>query len=184
MNAGLISERYAKALYLFAEESKTTESVYNEARLFTQVFAQNLAINNVIDNPIVSSEDKQNLILTAAGKDVSKTFERFVEMLIENKRENQVQFIMLKFLDIYRENHNILRGELTTAVAIDANTEKQLTRLIENQTNSNIEFTKIVDPDVLGGFRLEIDNNLWDGTIANQLMFIREKYKEKNSKIF
>lgn len=184
MNAGLISERYAKALYEFAVNNNSLQDVYQSVSLLTQVYAQNSELKNFIDNPIVSSTDKKKLILTASGEKLGESFERFVNLLIENKREKQIQFILLKFLDLYRENHNILRGELTTAITIDNKTEKQLIHLIENQTKASIEFNKIVDPNVLGGFKLEIDNNQWDATIAKQLELIREKYKEQNSKIF
>ena len=100
MNTGLISVRYAKALLEFAKETNSVEEVYGEAKLLTLMFSKMGELRLVLENPVMPVSEKRKLILNAAGGETSKAFCEFSELLLENKRENQVQNIMLKFIKI------------------------------------------------------------------------------------
>ena len=104
-------------------------------------------------------------------------------MLLKNKREAQIQNIMLKYIDFYREQKNIRYGKLTTAVEVDQAAENRLMKLVADRFGGTLELEKVVDPEILGGFKLEVDNMRWDASIAGQLQNIRNEYIERNRKI-
>ncbi len=183
MNAGLISSRYATALLEFAKESKTAEKVYDEAILLTEVLAEMSELRRALESPVLQDADKKKLLLTAAGGKPGKTMERFIELLIQNKREAQIQFIMLKFIDLYRADNNIRYGKLITAFEIDQATETRLKELVTTQTGATLELEKKVDPEVLGGFSLEVDQVLWDATLRRQLNQLRQEFTDKNKSV-
>ena len=183
MNTGLISVRYATALFDFAVETKSVERVYGEANMLTHMFLKMGELRSVLDNPVLPQSEKRQLILNAAGGSTSKTFEHFTDLLLKNGRENQVQYIMLKYIDLYRKDKNILYGKLTTAFEVDKATEERLISLVTDKTGGTLELEKVVDPEILGGFMLEVEDVRWDASLSGQLTRIKNEYIERNRRI-
>lgn len=183
MNTGLISVRYATALLEFAEEKKVLEQVYGEAKMLTLMFSKMGELRLVLENPVLSYDEKRQLILNAAGGNNSKVFSEFTDLLLKNKRETQVQEIMLKFIDLYRNKKGIHYGKLTTAYEVDKETEKKLIKLVTDHIGGTLELEKIVEPKILAGFKLEIDDVRWDATISGQLSRIKNEFIDRNRRI-
>lgn len=183
MNTGLISVRYATALLEFAKDANSLEKVYGEAKMLTLMFSKMSELRLVLENPVISLAEKRTLMLNAAGGQTSKSFRDFTDLLLKNNRENQVQNILLKFIDLYREQKNIRYGKLTTGYEVDIATEKRLIKLVTDKVGGTLELEKVVDPEILGGFILEVDDVRWDASISSQLKHIRNEYIERNRRI-
>ena len=183
MNVGLISVRYATALIDFAKQTKSIDKVYGEAKMLTLMFSRMGELKVILDNPVLPIAEKRQLILNAAGGKTSKTFEEFTDLLLKNNREGQIQNIMLKFIDLYRKNANIRYGKLTTATEIDNKTESRLVSLITSESGGTLELEKIIDPNILGGFMLEVEGERWDASVFGQLSRVRNEYIERNRRI-
>ncbi|HET7734018.1 MAG TPA: F0F1 ATP synthase subunit delta [Paludibacter sp.] len=182
MNTGLIPVRYATALLEFASASNEQDRVYTEAKAIAQSFFQLSALRTVLDNPVLAKAEKRRIIILAAGGKLSKPFEKFLDLLLENNREVYLQSIALKYIDLYRKQKNIHYGKLTTAATVDPGTEKKLMKLVETHTGGTIEMEKIIDPGILGGFMFEVDFVRWDASVSGQLRRIRKEYIDKNNK--
>lgn len=182
MNSGPIASRYATALFAFAKESKELEHVYEKAKVIQDIFMQLPKFRSALENPVTSKSDKKKLILSAAGNNVSGSLDLFIDTLLKNSRETFLQFILLKYIALYREEKNIHFGKLTTAEIMDIETEKKLISTMENKTGGTIELERVVDPTILGGFIFEIDHNQIDASVKGQLDSIRKEYIERNLK--
>ena len=99
MNAGLIPARYASALLDFASQSGLQERVYQEVKCVAHNFFEINQLRGVIDNPVLANAKKREIIITAAGGNVSKAFDSFVSLILENKREVHLQSILLKYIE-------------------------------------------------------------------------------------
>ena len=183
MNTGLIAVRYATALLEFAKETNLVETVYGEAKLLTLMFSKMGGLRHALENPVISTAEKRKLLLNAVGGKASKVYEKFTDLLLENNRESLVQNIMLKFIDLYRKEKNIRYGKLVTAYPVSQKTEKSLIKLITDKAGGTLELEKVVNPDILGGFTLEVEGVRWDASVSGQLQQIRNEFTERNSKI-
>jgi F-type H+-transporting ATPase subunit delta len=183
MNTGLIPVRYATALLDFANVSDMQDRVYTEAKAVSQSYYKFSELRTVLDNPVLAKTEKRKIMILAAGNKVSKPFEKFIDLLLENNREKHLQSIALKYIDLFRMQKNIHYGKLTTASPVNIETEKRLMAMVENTTGGTIEMEKILDPEILGGFMFEVDFVRWDASISGQLRRIKKEYIEKNNKI-
>ena len=183
MNTGLIPVRYAKALLDFADVKELQDRVYTEAKAIIKSYFQFGELRTVLDNPVLAKTEKRKIILLAAGGKVSTSFEKFLDLVLDNNRENHLLSIALKYIDLFRKQKNIHYGKLTTASPINAVTEKKLMAMVENTTGGTIEMEKVIDPDIIGGFLFEVDFVRWDASISGQLRRIKQEYIEKNNKI-
>ncbi len=182
MNSGSIAARYATALFDFAKESNELERVYEEAKALQNVFSKLPTFRLALENPVSAKSEKRSIILSAVGGKSSKSFELFLNLLLKNNRETVLQFVMLKYINLYRSEKNIHYGKLITAEILDVETENKLVSSMQLKTGGTIELEKVIDPSLLGGFIFEIDFQRLDASIKGQLDSIRKGYFERNIK--
>ena len=183
MNKGLISARYAKALLGFAQEKHADDEIYEQAQFLLSVFGKIKNLHTALHNPLISKSKKRNIILTACGDNVTVAFKKFIDLLLENSREDCLQSIMLQYVELYRQSKKILHGKLITAIEIDAATKSLLIKSIEQKVEGKLELEEIVDSKILGGFILELDFLRWNASLSNQLNRIKNQYIERNRRI-
>lgn len=169
MDIGVISVRYARALLKCSVESKVEDQVYQEMQTLAESYIAVPELRRTIDNPMVGRDKKAEVLKAAAGGNVSEITVRLIDLVLNEGRENMVQFIANSYITLYRQQKNIIRGRLTTAVAVSDAMEHKMRQMVEKRTNGTVEFTTDVDPEILGGFILEYDTYRMDTSVKSQL---------------
>lgn len=178
MNQGLVPKRYAKALYEVAQEKGEANTLYEKLRQLSETFAQEPALATTMANPFVSNADKAHLIYTACGTDSEgdELLTNFIKLLEQNHRMGMVRDIAVAYQDIYRKTKHIYRVEVTAAAPMDKESEDRLKRLISGQlSGGTMEYSFKVNPDLIGGFVVNIDNERLDASVKNELKQLRLK---------
>lgn len=174
MNNGLIPRRYAKALYKFALEKGKTKEIYDLSKRVIDAFKTNPELQKVLSNPFVPEKDKESLLLTAAGEK-NELFDRFVLLILEQKRVEYAYGMMLAYRDIYRKENHISQAKITTASKLDAARMEKLRNLVSSAfKDAELEFTEAVDPNLIGGFVIDVDSVRMDASISNELEQLRQ----------
>ena len=174
MDNGLIPRRYAKALYKFALEKGETKRIYELSKRVVDAFKENPDLQKVLSNPFISDEDKEKLLLAAAGEK-DEIFDRFVLLILSQKRVEFANAMMLAYRDIYRRENNISQAKITTAVKLDEARMKKLRDLVKNAfKDSELEFSEAVDPSLIGGFKIDVDSVRMDASLSNELEQLRQ----------
>lgn len=176
MDNGKISVRYARALFDQAVGEQCAAEVYSCLTRLTSNYS--LAINQfneVLSNPMVNDEEKRKLLLTAIGDPVHPCIVRFLEFLIAKKRENKVFLIALKYQEMYRKANNILRADVTTAMAVDDTTLEQIRAFVEQSFHCSVDMHTKVDPTLIGGFTLDIEHERMDASVTGQLNKLKKE---------
>ena len=182
MNIGIIPMRYAKALFAFAQDKSAEETVYAEMSMLALSFAEHSSLRTVLDNPVMKTDEKQKLICTAAGTQVSDVFVRFIELVLHHHREEHLQSIALMYMDLYRKAKNIFIGTLVTAAPLSAETEERMRTILMKDTKGTLDFKTSVNPSIMGGFIYCIDTYRMDASVATQLKRVKNQFMEKNRK--
>ena len=179
MDIGVISVRYARALLKSATDAHLEDKVYQEMMLTAKSFIEVPQLRHTIDNPMLQKDKKQMLLETAAGGNtVSPLTKAFLQLVLAENREDMMQFMANSYVTLYRKQKNIIRGKLTTAVAVATKTEQKMRQMVENKTKGTVEFETEVDPDIIGGFILEYDTYRMDASVKSQLNTILNTLKK------
>lgn len=174
MDNGLIPKRYAKALYKFALEKGDTKSIYALVKHVIDVFRGNPGLQKVLANPFVKNEDKEALLVSAAGKD-NEIFKNFIRLIIDQKRVDYAYGMMLAYRDLYRKENKISQVQITTASKLESAQMSKLKELVENSFKGmTLEFSETVNPDLIGGFVVDVDSVRLDASLSNELEQIRQ----------
>lgn len=173
MDLGVISVRYARALIKSATASKLEDQVYKEMSVLSTNYIRVPELRFTIDNPMLSKAMKQQLLETACGGTPSPLTARFIALVLKEDRESALQFMATSYITLYRKQKNIIRGTLTTAAPVSAETERKVKAMVEKKTHGSVEFNTEVNPDLIGGFILEYDTYRMDASIQRKLRDIR-----------
>ena len=177
MDIGVISVRYARALLKSATDAKIEQQVYAEMQQIAKSYIEVPQLRSTIDNPMLSKDKKEALLLTAAGKAPSELMKVFIGLVLKEDRESVMQFIANSYVTLYRQQKNVIRGRLITAAAVSPETEQKMRQMVESKTNGTVEFESQVNPDIIGGFILEYDTYRMDASVKTKLNSILNTLK-------
>lgn len=169
MNVGVISVRYARALLKAAIGAKLEDTVYHEMMVLAKSFIDVPGLRSTIDNPMLPKDTKKKLLMMAFGDTPSQLSNQFVTLVLKGNREDFLQFMANSYITLYRQQKNIIRGKLITAVAVSEATGLRMRQMVECRTKGTVEFETEVNPDILGGFVLEYDTYRLDASVHTQL---------------
>ena len=95
--------------------------------------------------------------------------------LVQQPRERRVRFMLSRALRIVADQRG--RAVATVRVAQDLDTAQRdrLAAALRAKYGSDIALNVVVDPDVLGGVRIEIGDEVIDGTISARVHDLRQK---------
>ena len=178
MDLGVISVRYARALLKSATEQNIEDQVYKDMQRLSDSYLQLPDLRLTIENPMLSKDKKLHLLTTALGQQGSELSKRFASLVLKEGRESTLQFMAASFITLYRKQKNITRGKLTTAVAVSAEVEAKMKKMVEVKTQGTVEFKTEVNPDIIGGFVLEYDTYRMDASAKSKLNNILVQLKK------
>lgn len=178
MDVGVISVRYARALLKGSTDAQLEDTVYREMQTLALSYIKVPELRFTIDNPLLSKDSKEQLFIAAAGGSPCSLTKAFIRLVLKEDRESVMQFMANSYITLYRKQKNVIRGKLTTAVAVTPATEQKMRQMVEGKTNGTVEFETEVNPDIIGGFILEYDTYRMDASVKNKLGNILAQLKK------
>lgn len=175
MNTGLISRRYAKALYEYASERKVEDILYRRMQTFANEISSMPKLKAIFRSPMISTVYKKNLLAEATGINPDPVYLDFVRLVTDNHREEIVLDIALNYQTIYRQKKNISIVNLISAVPMSNNALEKIRKQVQQQTNGQVEFKTHTDSSLGGGFIFQLNDMRIDASVKGQLEKIRRK---------
>ena len=87
-----LARPYAKALFASANESNRLEEMANELKTMAAV-SKSEGVINTIENPVLSRQEVVDILVNLFEENISKTSQKLLEILAENKRLNLLESI-------------------------------------------------------------------------------------------
>lgn len=176
MKDSRLAIRYAKALLELALEKKAETDVRADMQLVSEVCESNNDFRRMLLNPIINSEKKEAILNEIFKGKISGLSIHFLLLIAKKRREVFIDEIAKNYIELYKENKNIKTAIIETVVKIDNQTREGIINHLKTKTGSEIELVEIINPDLIGGFRLEFDNKQYDASILNQIRKLRKEF--------
>lgn len=181
MDTGRISARYAKAAYDYAAEKGEENKLYEEMKLVEAAFAGFKSMARVMENPTVSPGEKLELLTTAAGRKVSVSFRNLYSLIMKNARATYSLHVALMYQEYYRKEKGIVIARLTSAEPVSEAVKARMRDLIAQDASLEVDFISRVNPELIGGFVLEVNSNQLDASVKSQLNKLKVQLVERNN---
>ena len=157
MNSGAITKRYATALLRLTQENGSGEKVCAQV------------LKMLRDSSSLPSPLEPDL-----GK--------FLSLLVRNGRAPYLKRVLRTFVDLYCEASGLSHVILTSAVASEA-LQKRVVESVESSTGNKVLLETVVDPSLIGGYRVEVGGMMLDASVRRQFELLERNFIEKNNRI-
>ena len=169
-----IAEVYSRALFEAAKDSDALDRVHDELGEFADALDADRNLQVFLFSPYFSSAEKRDGIRKIVS-DADERVVNFLELLAERHRMPALFRIRRSFDSMWAEENKLLPVTVTSAVELDEGLVKDIGKRIEEQTGRQVELSSSVDPDVLGGLRVQVGNMVLDATVRNRLEQLRKQ---------
>ncbi len=176
-----LAHRYAKALLDLAVEKNRLEQVFADMQWLQGVCKASKDFVNLMRSPIIKADKKKKIIEAVAKPHLSEMTFGFIRLLTSKGREYFLPEILNSFVVLYKKHKNINTVTLTTAVPVSESVKTAIIAQVKKAANiENIELEEKVNPDIIGGFVLELGDKMVDASIAYDLREIAKQFKNND----
>jgi len=163
--------RYAEALYkIISEKSELNQELIQAVALMDKT--PNL--RNLLLAPQISREDKMSMIRKFFKEPIDLHLENFLLFLLQKGRIQYLPAIAKAYKKMVEDGSNIIEAKLITTVPLDTDSKEKLRAQLEKSYGKKIEFEEIIDPQIIGGMTISIDNQMMDSSIKSRLTKLKE----------
>ena len=180
MSDGLIPRRYAKALYKYAVENGDSQEIYELLKNLSFRYTAIDELKRAVLNPEISDEEKGALMLKLMGATSGSSLDKFLLLCVRNNRAEYLQKISLAYVDLYRETHEIAHVVITTAVPMPEPEVNAIIDVVKKRLGAmTLEVEQVIDPDLIGGFTVQINGLVLDASVKRELNELRLQLQKK-----
>ena len=171
-----VLHRYATSLLETAIEKKNLEAVSSDIQILVDTLKQNRKLELMLESPVIRPELKLKIMKEIFENRISKETLDFIEFLISKKRENLIQLIGNRFLEL-RDEHMGIASVLVTSVSEFTNEQENvLQNKLEKILGKKVRLNFRTDKDLVGGFIAQVDDTLYDASIRHQLKLLKKQF--------
>jgi F-type H+-transporting ATPase subunit delta len=175
-----LATRYAKALLDLSIEQGNLEEVFSDMQWLDAVCKSNRDFTNLLRSPIVKEQTKIKVIDAVVDDKIGFLTKAFIKLLVAKNREANLDEIATAFTDQYRKYKNIQIVKLTTAAPVSDTLKSTILAQLKIDGLQNIQLEEKVNPDLIGGFVLEVGDKMIDTSIAYELKAIAKQFKNND----
>ena len=164
-----IAQVYAGALLDVATDANVVSDVQDQLLAIGEVVKSDSDFANFIQSPVIGINKKKASLNTIFASQLSDLVLNFLMVLTDKGRLMLLLPIVEAFGNLQDERAGRVSGTVTTAVAINDADLSNLTAQISKRLDKTVTLTPVVDAEILGGFVLNVEGTLIDGSVKRGL---------------
>ncbi len=161
--------RYALAILGVAEESKQLDAVSTDFDFMDGVIQSSREFQLFLKSPVITTE-KKKVVLGEIFKDkVSQITNLFIQLCATKGREDILPEIIQQFKKLRDSRLGLLKAEVRIATQMSNEQQQLLIEQLNKRTGKSVRLDIKQDPSILGGFTVQYEDTVLDGSVRHQL---------------
>ena len=169
---------YGAALYELARDEGLSDDIFAQLQMTAGLLRDNLDYMRLLSLPSVPKRERCAALDESFGGRVHEYLLSFLKLLVERGSVGELYGCEETFRRRYYDDHGILEVTASTAAPMPGEQQEKLERRLAGMTGKQIRLTVRVDPNVLGGVRLELAGKRLDGTVRRRLGDIAARLRD------
>ncbi|HXG54285.1 MAG TPA: ATP synthase F1 subunit delta [Vicinamibacterales bacterium] len=177
MTSRAAANRYARALFDVAQKEADIQQVSRELAAFVEVFSGHELLSRTLSNPAIPTARKRAVVeqLLARFENLSPITSKLFLLLADRDRLVLVPDIATAYDARVMDHAQVVRAQLTTAVALPDDRVAALQQGLAKATGRQVQLETTVDPSIIGGAVARIGSTVYDGSVTMQLQKMKER---------
>ncbi len=170
-----VAKRYTKAIFELAQEQKIIDVIEKDFVELGKLIGKSPEFADFLSNPLISEAKKISLLKEILNGKIQELTLHFLELLASKRRLRVLPEIIEEFRQMMLESQNIVEGELISAVQLSAEQVKAIKERLQQALGKTVQLEQKVEPQIIGGFVVRVQDVVIDSSIRLQLEKLREK---------
>ena len=163
-----LTSRYAEGLYLLKKEKNQLEETQEVVREIIKIINDNPTFISLISNRDISNQERLEIV-DKVFKSVDEDIVNFFKIIIENNRGRYLLEILKDFNSLVNEFRGVKEGLLYSAFPLKDEEIQKITSSISEIEKCPIELKNIIDPSLIGGVKVAINDKIYDGSLKHHI---------------
>ena len=161
---------YAEALLDLAKSNDSLKETTNDMNIVSQFLANSSDLKKFLGNHLITKAAKKNVVKDILGEQIDGRTLKFLLLLVERGRIENLDSIAQKFLELSFKQESIEIAKITSSIQLSADQQKEIAEKLKIITGAKqIKLALKIDPQLIGGFTIEIGSKMIDTSIRGQL---------------
>lgn len=168
-----IARNYAEALLALATKANDRDGWGALSSALGDAVAQDQTLSRFLETPTVSADEKEAVLGKALEGKAPKTFVRFVQKLVANRRQMLMPEIAVEYHNLLDEAEGRVHARVTVARPFDAAAQEALTASLSKALKKTVVSHVTVDERIIGGVVVRVGDTVMDGSVRRRLGKLR-----------
>jgi len=152
-----------------AERAGRLDAVEDELFRFGRIIAGDQGLRDAFSARAQGADRKADLVRTLLGGKASPETVRLAVQAAVLPRGIRTEQALEGYVDAAAQRRHQLVAHVVAALPLDEQQRRRLTAALQRQYGRPIRLNLDVDPDVVGGLRVEVGGEVVDGTVSARL---------------
>jgi F-type H+-transporting ATPase subunit delta len=175
MRAATVARNYAETLLSLAERAKDASGWGAMINEIAGAVRRDRTLRRFLASPKIAPPLKKQVLAKALADRVPRIFLRFLDALIDNRRQTLIPEIAVAYSDLLEEREGRVHAEVTVARPLDADGEGAIARNLSRALGKSVVPHLSVDPAILGGVVVRVGDTVIDGSVRRRLAVLRRR---------
>jgi F-type H+-transporting ATPase subunit delta len=151
-----------------AEQHGEADRLEDELFGFGRLVADNPGLRDALSDPARSVGDKQDLARTLLEGRTTAATSRLAQQAVTGSYRT-VPLAVEAYQKIAADHRNVLVATVRVARELADGDAERLAGALQRQYDRPVHLNVMIDPDVIGGMRVDIGDDVIDGTVSSRL---------------
>lgn len=169
-----LARRYSEALVDVAKEKNELDDVLSDLQNVVSIFAQMSDFRDFVSHPVIPVSEKKDLINSVFSGKIKEDTLNLIFILAEKNRIGLLSTILYCYEEALNVAKNILKVSVTSACELDEDLKIRLKEKLESKLQKSVKFEYEINPDIIAGLILKIQDKTIDGSMATKLQAFKK----------
>jgi len=175
-----VSVRYAQSLLDMANEKNNLNTISDDMELILSAIHTSNEFKLLLASPVIKQDTKQSLLGEIFKSKISADSLNFIKFVVEKGREDLLQYIIIKFLNLRDNQIGLVNVDVQTAYEFSDEERKKLGEKFEGILNKKVKFRFVTDKNIIGGFTAKVGDTVFDASLKHQLELLKNQFLKGN----
>ena len=168
-----VATTYGQAMYDLARDEGKSQQILAELSVLDQSLSAEPEFLQLLSSPNIPKEERIQILDDSFRGKIDPYVLNFLKVLTEKGYLRHFSGCCQFYRQQYNKDNGIVPVVAYTAVPLSDELRRKLTAKLSTVTGKTIELDCRIDPETLGGVRLDFDGKQVDGTVRRRLEDIR-----------
>ena len=174
MMNGTVAKQYASAIYQASSNAGKVETVLNQMESLEELLKSSPEMALFWKHPQIKPLSKLQAVQEILNQPFLPETARFLMLILEKGRSDIMEEVLEQFRYLRLEDQGVLVVKVSTAKALNDDEEQRLIEKLKKEHRKDILLEKLIQPELLGGIRIQVEDTVYDSTIRRRLDKMRE----------